>query len=69
MTYKNTSKYNSKTTKSKYLETNQKSRSISEKSGEKSVDGFLDDNTLDIKNFFPTGFCDSISIHFYGLEI
>ena len=67
MTYKNTSKYNSKTTKSRYLETKQKSRSISVR--EKSVDGFLDDNTLDIKGFFSTGFCDSISIRFYGLEI
>ena len=60
MTYKNTSKCNSKITKSRYLETKQKARSISMR--EKSVDDFSDDNTLDIKSFFSSGFCDSISI-------
>ena len=67
MAYKNTSKYNSKTTKSWDLETKQKSRSISMR--EKSVDGFLDYNILDINCFFPTSFCDSISIRFQELEI
>ena len=38
MTCKTTTEYNSKTTKSKYLETKPKSRSISVK--EKSVEGF-----------------------------